>query len=315
MKRKNIVGLSMKGGRRDQFFLCLLELYPEKERWFLSSLLHVKDTDGLSGDEAIKEWIENYGIARLIVDFPLTVPACHDCQLQCPGAEHCPESSVIEIQKRVKKILRDDEKIRQGNPKKYEQDRNLDDLFDFGRDIMARQADSYLLSRSFKRRLKKGFLPYWNRALDFWVWSQYYDQLLQFFNVSFDSFGNTSLMVQSRFSYLRRHFPQSLELSEAYAPIILIELLRSEVILKRDVQNLFDISSAIESRLDIIKKIERSRNIFIYDSDLEVLCRNPRAFESFLLAVAGQNCLLGESLVLPDWSQAEEASFIVPRFS
>ena len=43
MEKKNIAGMSMKGGKKDNFFFCLLEYFPKKERWFLNSLLQVKE--------------------------------------------------------------------------------------------------------------------------------------------------------------------------------------------------------------------------------------------------------------------------------
>ncbi len=305
----------MKGGRRDQFFFCLLEQHGEESRWFLRSLLQVKDEEGLSGDEAIRAWIEKYEVMKMVLDFPLSQAACATCLLDCPGSANCPEPSVIEVRRQMKSILDHDESLRQENPKKYEQDRNNDDLFDYGRNIISLPATNYMLTRSFKRRLKKGFIPYWNRALDFWVWCLYYNQLLDLFNFSFDSFGNTSLMVQSRFSYLRRHFPDELTLFEANGSIVLIELLRAGVLLKRDILNMADMELGVEARIDIIKKIEKSCNIFIYDHDLELLVRNPRAFDSFLLAVAGKNKLQGLNKDLPDWTRPQEINFIAPTFS
>jgi hypothetical protein len=312
--KKNIVGLSMKGGKRDQFFFCLLEYFPDEKRWFLKSLLQVKDEEGLSGDEAIRSWIETYEVSQLVLDIPLSEAACATCLLDCPGAQHCPEPTVSEVRKRMQDILEGDEKLHKNNPKKYEQDRNRDDLYDYGRNILHESADSYILSRPFKRRLKKGFMPYWNRSLDFYVWSHYYNQLLELFNLSFDSFGTTSTMVQSRFNYLQRHFPRGLKLSEARGQIILIELLRAGIILRRDLINMSDIECGIEARLDIIKRIEKGLNLFIYDHDLELLVRNPRAFDSFLLAIAGQNNLLGKTTDLPEWCQPEENNFIIPQF-
>lgn len=312
---KNIVGLSMKGGRRDQFFFCLIEHFEDEDRWFLRSLLQVKDEEGLSGDEAIRAWIEKFDVHHLVLDFPLSQPACATCLIDCPGSHKCPEPSVVEVRRQMDKILDHDQELSSDNPKKYEQDRNFEDLFDYGRNVVSKPATNYMLTRSFKRRLKKGFLPYWNRALDFWVWCLYYNQLLDLFNLSFDSFGSTSLMVQARLNYLRRHFPQDLKLFEANGSIVLIELLRSGILLKRDVLNLIDIELCIEARLDIIKKVESALNIFIYDHDLEVLVKNPRAFDSFLLAIAGQNKLLGANKELPPWSRPQEVNFIAPDFS
>ena len=266
----------MKGGRRDRFFFCLLEFFPEEKRWFLSKLIGLKD------DSMILDWIQNFSFSELIVDFPLNLPACHSCSLECPGLESCSEPSVVEIKKKIEGLLK--------------------------------ESTHSSLSRSFKRRLKKGFLPYWNRSLDFWIWSQYYDQLLQMFNFSFDSFGQTSLMIQSRFHYLRRHFPDHIHLWESSIPIILLELLKVKIICEKDIQNLSHLDKIFESRFKVIKKIENSQNIFIYNSDLEILCQNSRAFDSFLLAVAGQNHLLGKSQELPLWSRQKDTCFIAPHF-
>lgn len=304
----------MKGGRRDQFYFCLLEFYEDQERWFLKSLLKVKDEQGLTGDEAIRSWIKKFNVKDMVVDFPLSLAACATCLLDCPGAKDCPEASVVEVRRQMVDILEKDNFLNKSNPKKYEQDRNTDDQFDYSKNQDNEPATNYMLTRSFKRRLKKGFNPYWNRALDFWIWCHYYNQLLEIFNLSFDSFGSTSLMVQSRFSYLRRHFPRNLNLFEANCSIVLVELLRSGIILKKDLLNLSDIDLGIMARLDIIKKIERNLNIFIYDHDLEILVKNTHAFESFCLAVAGQNLLLGKNCVLPEWTRPQEVNFISPLF-
>ena len=305
----------MKGGRRDQFFFCLLEYFESEKRWFLKSLLQVKDEEGLSGDDAIRTWVDKYDVWQMVLDFPLSQPACATCLLDCPGSSHCPEPSIKEVRKQMQALLDHDKNLLKTNPKKYEQDRNDDDLFDYGRNITHKSATDYLMSRSFKRRLKKGFIPYWNRALDFWVWTNYYNQLLEMFNISFDSFGDTSLMVQSRFSYLRRHFPKDLELYESRTPIILTELLRSNIISQQDLFNLNDLEMGIESRLDIIKAIEKNLNVFIYDHDLEILVQDTRAFDSFLLALAGQNKINENDQKLPAWTRPREVNFIAPQFS
>jgi len=134
------------------------------------------------------------------------------------------------------------------------------------------------------------------------------------FNTSFDSFGNTSLMTLSRFNYIKRHFPKSLELFEANHHIIMIELLRARVILKKDVDLLSDIDIGFEARLDFIKKLETNLNIFIYNHDLEILVKNPRAFDSFMLALAGQNIVQEKFVKLPEWTEPNKTKFIIPSF-
>lgn len=314
-QRQNVAGLSLKGGRRDQFFFSLLEYFPDEKRWFLSSLLQVKDSDGAGGDEAIRDWIEQYGLNEIVLDVPLTLPTCSLCQIECPGHKQCPHPDVVEVKKHIQSVLDEDARMATENPKDYEFARNADDLFDFLKDITHRPATTHIISRSFKRRLKKGYLPYWNREVDFWVWCYYYDQLLELFNTSFDSYGNSSLMVQHRFSYLRRHFPNQLNLFESNTQIVLVELLRAGVIKKADIIMMSDLEEGPEAKLDIIKRVEEKLNVFIYDHDLELLVRNPRAFESFLLALAGKNVYMNKNKNLPDWAKPNEVSFIAPSFS
>ncbi len=306
MDINNIGSLSMKGGRNDNFYFCLIEYYPESKRWFLKSLLPVKDEEVNHSDDAIHAWIQNFDVKQLVVDFPLSRPA-----IECSSNAL---SNIQTVQDKIRDLLNEDQKLINQNPKKYEQERNKSDEIVYNRDIFSKETSHHLLSRSFKRRLKKGFLPYWNRTLDFWVWKYYYDQILEMFNTSFDSFGNVSLMVLFRFDYIKRHFPKAVELFEANAQIIIVELLRSKIILRKDVELLSDIDLGLETRLETIKKIESKLDIFIYNHDLEILVKNPRAFDSFLLALAGQNVLMGKNRKLPDWTAPEETKFIIPDF-
>lgn len=186
---RNIAGMSLKGGRKDQFFFCLLEHFEDQERWFLKSLLQVRDEKDVDGDDAIRNWIEKYQLKQLVVDVPLSYPAYHE-QTRINLEKEKQYVSLVE--EMIGSLLREDEDRRLYNPKRYEQERNLDDLFDLKKDIMSKQSHEHILTRPFKRKLKKGFVPYWNRTLDFHIWMHYYDQLLDFFNVSYDSFGSTS---------------------------------------------------------------------------------------------------------------------------
>jgi hypothetical protein len=314
MHRQNIAGLSIKGGRQDNFFFCLLEYFPESKRWFLSSMLQVKDEEGLGGDEAIRSWIGRYGTRDLVVDFPLTSPPCMDCRRQCPGIEKCPVPEVESVRNQMKGILEVDEQRREKDPKAYERERNQYEQFDYSKSVLHKETDHHILSRSFKRRLKKGFLPYWNRPLDFWVWRHFYDPVLDLFNVSYDSFGNTSIMVMSRMAYLRRHFPPELTLYEGNYYITMIELLRAGIIKRQEIDQLDDLELGAQGRLEVIKKIEAACSIFIYEHDLELITQNPRAFDSFMLALAGQALLSHKSQELPEWADPGPSRLIVPRF-
>lgn len=304
----------MKGGRNDNFYFCLIEYFPDSKRWFLKSLLPVKEEEAADSNEAIHAWISNFNIKQLVVDFPLSRPVSESNDYDDQGNLKCSDSTLEIVQEKIKHLLDEDQKLVNENPKRYEQERNKADEIVYNRDVFSKETAHHLLSRSFKRRLKKGFLPYWNRSLDFWVWKYYYDQILELFNTSFDSFGNVSLMILFRFNYIKRQFPKDLEFFEANEQIILVELLRAKIILKKDISLLNDVDIGIEARLDTIKKIESKLDIFIYNHDLEILVKNPRAFDSFLLALAGQNVLQKRNVKLPDWTKPEDTKFIIPNF-
>ena len=314
MEKKNIAGMSMKGGRKDHFFFCLLEYFPKKERWFLDSILQVKQHQE-DDDDIIRKWVDRFSLKNLVLDFPLDFPPCYDCQLSCPGLNHCPQENVTTIRNKIIHLLEDDKKMKENNPKRYEQERNKVDQFDYSRDIMNYPSDEHILSRPFKRRLKKGFLPYWNRPLDFWVWTKYFDQQLEIFKTSFDSFGKASLMILSRFNYLKRHFPKDLLLFEGNVQIALLELLKAKIITRKEVEGLSLFEEGARYRSQIIKQIEKKLNLFIYGSDLEVLESDSRAFESFILALTGQRIQMGQLEQLPTWTFAERSHFVVPLFS
>jgi hypothetical protein len=263
----------MKGGRNDNFYFCLIEYFPDSKRWFLKSLLPVKEEEAADSNEAIRSWITNFDIKQLVVDFPLSKPASESSDYDENGNLQCADNSLEIVQEKIKHLLEEDQRLVNENPKRYEQERNKADEIVYNRDIFSKETAHHLLSRSFKRRLKKGFLPYWNRTLDFWVWKFYYDQILELFNTSFDSFGNVSLMILFRFNYIKRQFPKDLEFFEANEQIILVELLRAKIIMKKDISLLNDVDIGIEARLDTIKKIESKLDIFIYNHDLEILVK------------------------------------------
>ncbi|MCB9061349.1 MAG: hypothetical protein H6622_07495 [Halobacteriovoraceae bacterium] len=314
MSKKKIAGMSLKGGQKDNFFFCLLEYYEDGQRCFLKSLLHVKDEESPNGNEAIHSWIDEYELKELVIDFPLTTPPCLNCDLTCPGAEICPVEDVVSMRNRVNELLLEDKNREENNPKKYERERNEDDLVDNNKNNIDKLSSDHLLSRSFKRKLKRGIIPYWNRTIDLYVWENYYDKLLDLFSISYDSFGNTSLMLMNRLIYLRKHFPKALELYESNIYICLIELLKARIITKKDLVRMLDIEGTAIARLDIIRKIEKKLNIFVYDKDLEVLSYNVRAFESFLLALCGQRWHLGQTRDIGPWRKNNNEKFISPYF-
>jgi hypothetical protein len=312
---KNVAGMSLGGGRKENFFLSLLEYYPEKKRWFLKSLHQVKDEAIRDRDEIITSWVAQYGLKQLVVDFPLSRPPCENsCLNNCKSANECPRTQVIEVRKEMQALLEEDSKLHTKNPKKYEQDRIASNEVDYSRNILKKNTDEHMLSKSFKRKLRKGFVPYWHRPVDFWVWKNYYDQLLELFKISYESFGNVSVMLLARFNYLLRHLPKDLQMYESNVQICLLELYRARVVSKSLLLQLFDLDLASTAREQIIINIEKHMGIFIYENDLDTITRNTGAFDSFILSVVGQRMLMNGLRTIPSWGNSDGGNFIVPSF-
>lgn len=313
-KTNLIAGLSLGGGRKENFFFCLLEYYKEEERWFLTSLNPVKEESHLTQDEAIMDWVKSSSLKQLIVDFPLSKPPCETCDLICPGIENCHHPVVTDVKEVMSTFLKEDEKRIQENPKRYEQERVEQELVHYGRSVLSKDTAEHILSKSFKRKLKKGFIPYWNRPIDVWIWINYYDQMLQTFNSSYDSFGNVSVMLLHKFHYLLRHLPRELQIYESNVQIILLELYRAKIISKKLMLELYDHNVSTLARVRVAKNIEKKCNLFIYEKDLELISKNPKAFDSFILAVAGKSLILESVKKIPDFGIKDQSRFVVPVF-
>jgi hypothetical protein len=314
-KSNSIAGMSLGGGKKENFFFCLLEFYQDEDRWFLTSLRQVKEESKLTQDEAIMTWVESSGLKQLIVDFPLTKPPCETCDLVCPGVKNCHHPVVKTVQSKIDDLMTVDKDLISSNPKKYEQERVEDSMVHYTKSILDKETHDHILSKSFKRKLKKGFIPYWNRPIDFWIWRNYYDQLLKIFNISYDSFGNVSIMLMHKFHYLLRHLPSELQIFESSVQIALLELMRDKIISRKNIIELQDMNVSTLARVQVAKQIEKKLNIFIYQKDLETISKNPKAFDSFILAIVGQSLVLEKTKEIPSFGGKENSKFIIPQFS
>ena len=113
---------------------------------------------------------------------------------------------------------------------------------------------------------------------------------------------------------MKQNFDASINLYEGNTKLTMLELMRAKIIQKKDILGLGFLEESVESRLDMVRKIERALKIFIYEHDLELIVKNPRAFESFLLCLSGQAILGKKTRPVPDWAKPQECKFIVPEF-
>jgi hypothetical protein len=307
-----ILGLCLGGGNNEQFFYCFTKYYADSNRWFVN----LQQGEGKSASEHNEELLQQIGnkeIDRVIVDFPLSMSHCHLCTIDCPGEQHCPVGHIPIIRKKIVDLLEEDRKqILAGRSR--ENRPHLSQVRFSSLQSFETEKPVYLL-KSLRKRLKKGFSPYFNRNIDFWVWTQYYDQLLKYFNGSYDSFSNLSYSFYSRFMYLKKRFPHTVQFSESRPRLILLELLRQGIVKEALINKLLDHNLATLAKIDLIRIIEKEFNLFIYEHDLEKVVRYPRAMNAVLLTLAGIFHTEGHAVELPNWALQGSDSFFLPRFA
>lgn len=305
-------GVTFSAGKPEECLVIYFEIQ-DNNRYKLA-LKDGSDEKITSHDLLHIKFLKDCKITQSIVDFPLSTFACHSCELKCPGSDLCPVSNIKYVRQEMNRLLEEDNIRYKENPKKYEEERKSDDLFEWETDLLAKRTDEHLLSKAFKRRLKKGISPFSNRPLDFWVWQHYYDAHLSVFQSSFDSFGDYSFSQYSFFKYWKRHLPQNFELFETSPQLVLLELHRAEILEKKQLFALMDINQAPLARLEIVRTITHQFQLIITESQYDKLVRHPRAFMTFLLAIAGikkmQNCTYN----LPHFAEFEHTHFFVPYF-
>lgn len=302
--KMQLAGLGMGSGKKDSFYFCLLEYFPKDQRWFLKNCQQLKQLQYPKTEDHILSWVKQFSLKTIIVDFPLTMPPCYACEIECPGAQKCPVDEVVDARNLIETTLEKDRSFQEENPKQYERERLKLESKD-------ETANENVLSKTLKRKLKKDFIPYWNRPLDAKIWHDYHDDLLNYFNLSFSSFGSENFSQILRFKYLMKHFPLELNLQETNYYLCLLELLAANIISTKDLSNFQSIETEVLARIDILKKIESHFEIFIYEGDKEVLIRKPRAFQSFIITLSGIGLVSNK---LKSKLLNKEGSFFLPSF-
>ncbi len=307
-------GISLTSSKADDFYLMYFETVENENSRYRLHLKDQTDTQGNNHDLILVKHLKDAKIKAAIFDFPLSKSMCLGCTLVCPGSELCPQPPIKFIRDIINNLLEEDSNLYKANPKKYEVDRKTDDLVELDTDLLAKRTDEHVLSKAFKRRLKRGLSPYANRPLDFWVWQHYYDAYLAVFQTSFDSFGDVSFIHLAYYEYWQRHLPKDLTIWETAPQLVLLELYRAELIEKKQLVTLMDINQAPLARLEIVRALTHRLHLIITETQYDKLVRNPRAFNSFLLAVAGLKLETKSYYDLPHYTEPEKTHFFVPYF-
>lgn len=309
-----VAGISLKSGKKELVYTTIFEHFQSSDRWFLKELKLISIED-YKLDQELVAYINEMKPEKLIIDIPLTLPPCHGCLLLCPGLNNCGVPEVQTVRKITQELLEHDQKIHELGPKNYEHNRLAMELFDYSKNLFAKETIDPILSRSFKRKLKKGFIPYKNRPVDFWVWCRYHDVFLEIFKTSYESIGQISQIGQQRLFYLFRHFSKGTQLYESSPLFLCVELFRANLLVRYDLEKLSDIEFVTNARNKVVQAVLKHFDLFVYDNDMEVILKDARAFEAFLLGAIGIAAQQKKIQNIPDWCGITGEKFLVPLLS
>lgn len=313
---QKIAGVYFHSGKTSQFIACVLEYFSPGKRWVVDKI-HFSN-DGAKGfGESFEGWVKENKISDLVLNFPTTGTICDSCELVCPGEENCSHPVIKEMKNVSHEFLRQDTIFEKESPKDYERERNKQNEYDHHRTPFSRSetGKKVPLSKSLKKRLRRGFIPYWNRPIDLYIWLNYYDELIQVFNYSYDSFGHSSLMNIKRFHYLSKHL-FGVNILEANIYVNFLELLKAGYLSPEDLFGMKYVDEfSVSLRKNIVTKIEQNLNIYIKNEDSAMLTFDPRAINAFILSLSGIASLDDKTLTLPHWCRENNSNFIVPVYS
>ncbi len=235
------------------------------ERWYVKNIVNFSYLSLKDRPFLFKEVLVKNKCSTLIVDIPLSGPTCHSCTLNCPGVLECLDPSVGEAKREIEDYL----------------NKNI--------------------SKSLKKKLKRGVNPFWNRNIDVLVWTLFYDIEKELFNSCFDSFSSNTIHSFFFFnSYLKR-FLSDIEIYESTNKFLLGTLYYRDVLNKKDIRNLSSFEEHLVSKKKILQKIEEHFEIFIYENDFDYIVEEGMAFNSFSLALMGIYFNEGRTLAIPSW--------------
>lgn len=236
------LGLSLGGGKTDRVSLAVIDYYPSQKKIFLSKIF-----------DKIKS-SENISADAIIID--LIQQYRHEAlslSIDCPTAP--PPCLLCELKCPGFEDC-DQEHIRW--------------LWDFHRKM------------SIKRKPKKLFTPYTQRAAELWFSSQ----LEEPFQIP-HCMGANQAPILARAQFLKRRLDPKLEILEIIPRASLWRIGRSLHINKSTLRTYKHSISGDSSRRQILEHIADKKIVFIYEQDQKLMIESPHAFDSFFCAWTG----------------------------
>ena len=285
---------------------CLLEFFHQTQRWFVTSIKSLEINSLFS-------FLNGENIDLLIVDCPLSPPFCAGCSLDCLNSQECDNDDFKTMNLLIDDLFLQDEEEYKKNPKEYEYKRQ-DQKRDWKKDFLWNDFVDHTLTKSLKRRLKKGLVPYWNRSIDLWIWLSYGDLMQNYFKKTYNSYGHMSLSFYLFNQFIQKKLKADYNIYEANFYLILLELTRANVLGMKELKFSREEKIKVNERKILIEKVENFFKIFIYNEDINKMSEDEKSFEAFMLSLTGYCLFKKQTKKFPEWPQIEKTPFIIPSF-
>lgn len=307
--------LNFSSGKKEGHFLSYIDYFEKQKRWFFRGLVNLRSSSSDDKrDDIIIESITHKKPSLIIFNTSLSGPFCESCEKNCSSFTQCHSSAYQKVIHTQHEILKEDQLLYQKHPKTYERikvdkeemtnlsERDYYALFSdysfqanpglFSNEVkracsffQGDFSDQIIIGKYFKNRLKKTLRPYWSKEVDFEIASRFEESLQYYFNQSFDSYAQTSLMNLKRTNHLLSRLKHlKIETRQTDFRLILIEMLRNSILDPKTVKMLNDFDSAGLARLKVLKEIESNLSLFTYYDDHESIVKSKRAFENYIMS-------------------------------
>lgn len=248
LKPIRYLGLDLAGAKNEKTAITTIEFYPREKKVFLLDVYQkVTRHDEQSNDQALIELIQEItGECKLMgVNAPVTLPPCISCTRKTCPL---PDKCTVPAVKAMRSIQKQ----------------------------ALKSSD-----RSFRVR---DFTPYTQRPIELWMKYQILPELG--FHIDIDeSMGANKAPLTARLHFLKRHFPNDLQLIETWPKLTMARIGPSLGIDRKVLEGYRSLEDGIQYREVILDVLSKSLGIFIYDRDFKKLAENLSALDALLCSL------------------------------
>jgi hypothetical protein len=141
------------------------------------------------------------------------------------------------------------------------------------------------VNANFKKSPKsKEFTPYTQRPIEIWIRHEVFPQLpkTSLFEID-ETLGGNKAPLTARMHFLKKHL-SGIALVEVWPKLSVAILAHQMGIPKRVVSTYRQLENGIQSREEILTRLAKEREIFIYEADMRKLSQSLACFDAFICA-------------------------------